>query len=169
MNKNINLCEILKNCPRGTKFFSYIHGTVEFSHIEPSAIYPIVVTVKLKGGEIETQAFSKNGIYDKSYHGICVLVPSLEQPDWSKWEDFKISKFDFKILKPFDKVLVRDENENIWRCNFFSHFRKNSAYQFFCVDTAYKQCIPYNDETKYLIGTNITPPEFYNKCWEIMK
>ena len=35
MNENIDLIEILKNCPKGTKLFSYIHGEVEFDGIEP--------------------------------------------------------------------------------------------------------------------------------------
>ena len=26
MNENINLCEILRDCPKGTKFYSYIFG-----------------------------------------------------------------------------------------------------------------------------------------------
>lgn len=33
-------------------------------------------------------------------------------------------KFDPKTLKPFDKVLVRDNDSDFWRCSFYSHERK---------------------------------------------
>ena len=33
MNENLNLVEILKDCPKGTKLYSTIHGEVEFDGI----------------------------------------------------------------------------------------------------------------------------------------
>ena len=53
--------------------------------------------------------------------------------------------------KPFDKVLVRDRNNDKWRINLFE--RINSDCIYVCLDTAWKQCIPYNEETAKLIGT----------------
>lgn len=53
--------------------------------------------------------------------------------------------------KPFDKVLVKDNNDNHWKCDIFSHKDSNNWYV--CVDDDYKQCIPYNEETAKLIGT----------------
>ena len=34
-----------------------------------------------------------------------------------------------------------------------------------CVDIGYHQCIPYNDDTKHLVGTLNDCPEYY-KWWE---
>ena len=84
MNENINLCEILQDCPKGTKFCSYIHGEVEFHSIDKSLSHPILVEAKTKAGYNRVKTFSKEGLYDDGFDGICTLVPSLEQPDWSK-------------------------------------------------------------------------------------
>lgn len=61
-------------------------------------------------------------------------------------------------LKPFQPVLVRDFNHNVWHINFFE--RKCGDY-FQCLSGHWKQCLPYNDETAHLIGTtdSPTPPE----------
>lgn len=34
MNENLNLVEILKDCPRGTKLYSTVYGDVEFYKID---------------------------------------------------------------------------------------------------------------------------------------
>ena len=34
MNENLNLVEILKDCPKGIKLYSTIFGKVKFSHVE---------------------------------------------------------------------------------------------------------------------------------------
>jgi hypothetical protein len=59
-------------------------------------------------------------------------------------------------LKPFDKVLVRDGNQSHWRCAFFSHITMNNGdtrYNTTCSNW-WNQCIPYNEKTAHLIGTN---------------
>lgn len=168
MNENINLCEILKDCPEGTKFFSYIHGQVEFVKIDPTFSHPIIVQATPRIGVKRLKSFSAEGYYDNAYDGACSLVPSLEQPDWSKWKcpKPKKPKFDPSTLKPFDKVLVRGECKgNIWRCSLFSNYIDNSAYAYCTNSGSYKHCIPYNDETKHLVGTSDEAPEHY-RYWE---
>lgn len=54
-------------------------------------------------------------------------------------------------LKPFDKVLVRDYDNEVWRGNLFSNYTSDGSYG--CVCGAYNQCIPYNEKTAKLIGT----------------
>ena len=57
-------------------------------------------------------------------------------------------------FKPFDKVLVRDKGGD-WHAAFFSHYSKNSTYPYFTTEGVYYgECIPYNEETKHLLGTN---------------
>ena len=64
---------------------------------------------------------------------------------------FNIEKEEFK---PFDKVLVRD-NEEIWKAAFFSHYVKNRIYRYLTTgNISYEECIPYNEETKHLLGTD---------------
>ena len=42
MNENIDLTKILKDCPKGWKFYSSIFGEVKFVGIEEDNIYPII-------------------------------------------------------------------------------------------------------------------------------
>lgn len=168
MNENIDLCEILKNCPKGTKFCSYIHGEVEFHSIDKSLSHPILVEAKTKAGYNRVKTFSKEGLFDDGFDGICTLVPSLDQPDWSKWECPK-PKFDPKTLKPFDKVLSRFDG-SCWSANLFSHIEEeynkyHGTCSFVCNGSLVKFCIPYNDDTKHLVGTTEEAPEFY-RYWE---
>ena len=164
MNENINLCEILQDCPKGTKFCSYIHGEVEFHSIDKSLSHPILVEAKTKAGYNRVKTFSKEGLYDDGFDGICTLVPSLEQPDWSKWKCHK-PKFDPKTLQPFDKVLVKDEYSEIWSCDLFSHLDNEESYKYFTISTCWNYCIPYNDDTKHLVGKTDEAPEYY-RYWE---
>ena len=159
MNENLNLCEILKVCPKGTKFCSYIHGEVEFHSIDKSLSHPILVETKTKAGYNRVKTFSKEGLFDDGLAGICTLVPSKDQPDWSKWECPK-PKFDPKTLKAFDKVLVRNFKSSKWRCDHFSYFKEDDDYHYMA-STSYAFCVPYNDETKHLIGTTDEAPDFY--------
>ena len=61
-------------------------------------------------------------------------------------------------FEPFQKVLVRDENEDEWHADFFSHIYDGI---YVCVGHPWKECLPYNDETAHLLGTtdSPTPPE----------
>lgn len=164
MNKNLNLIEILKDCPEGTKLYSPIFGDVElvkaFSQEEAANF---LIVVKLSDGE--TAAFTKDGKIFAEYNGECMLFPSKDQRDWSKFE-VKKPKFDPKTLKPFDRVLVRDKDCENWNCGFFSHKDASSAaYHYRCIGMPYIRCIPYNDDTRHLVGTSEEAPEFY-RYWE---
>ena len=57
MNKNLNLVEILKDCPEGTKLYSPIYGYVEFVRVSQRAEYPIEV----KLSDNSTKNFTKVG------------------------------------------------------------------------------------------------------------
>ena len=97
-----------------------------------------------------------------------MLYPSKEMRDWSKFTApwLKRERFDPKTLKPFDKVLVRSENIFNWNCSLFSNIDDfSSKYPFSCLSMCYRFCIPYNDETKHLVGTKDEAPDFY-KYWE---
>ena len=75
-------------------------------------------------------------------------------------------KFDPKTLKPYDRVIVRNNNGE-WKCAIFSHIKDyDSDYRYDCCHMIYRYCIPYNDETKHLIGTTDEAPEYY-RYWEI--
>ena len=60
------------------------------------------------------------------------------------------------LLKPFDKVLVRDSDAGIWKAAHFSHYIGEYDYPYFTTASAYKQCVPY-DCNEYLLGTDKSP------------
>ena len=162
MNENLNLVEILEGCPRGIKFYSSVFGEVELEEIKKGYLQPIVLRC-LDGDSVY---IGVDGRLSPYYDGECILFPSLTQRDWSKFERFwdksKVEKFDVNTLQPFDKVLVRNYNNRIWEPDFFGYIKGDWVWS---LQTAYNQCIPYNDETKHLCGTNNDCPDHY-KCWE---
>ena len=51
-----------------------------------------------------------------------------------------------EALKPFDRVLVRDEENELWCARFFDYFdeKESKVYPFNCTDNDYySECIPY--------------------------
>lgn len=72
----------------------------------------------------------------------------------------KKPKFDPSTLQPFDKVLVRENDKyRQWFARFFERYEDNGYYT--TSGISWKYCIPYNDETKHLVGTTDEAPEYY--------
>ena len=66
--------------------------------------------------------------------------------------------YDIANFKPFDKVLVRDSNGLKWTADLFSYIDDG----FVCTGgIPCCQCIPFNDDTKHLLGTTDMPSEEY--------
>ena len=85
MNENLNLVEILKDCPRGTKLYSTIFGEAIFDNVAIGKTHPIVI--RLKDGS--RKSFSAEGKLYIMYDGECTLFPSKNQRDWSKFNPKK--------------------------------------------------------------------------------
>ena len=152
MDMELDLVKILKDCPKGIKLYSAVHGEVTLEDVvESGTDYPI--KTDHPWGKTE---FARNGKYYNEYDGECVLFPSKDQRDWSKFK-IPVEKFDYSTLKPFDKVLVKDGNCQCWRCAFFSCMLSNGML----CECRWGQGIPYNDETKHLLGTCDIPDEKY--------
>ena len=166
MNENLNLVYILKDCPIGTKLYSTVFGEVEFDRIDTILSHPIVVRI----GRIEddhTETFAADGRLYSYHNGECVLFPSRDQHDWSKfsapWYN-KNEKFNPKTLQPFDKIIARIDKYGFWCCELFSFIEEDTNLIKGC-GAYYKYCVPYNNDTKHLIGTAADAPGYY-KYWE---
>ena len=159
MNENIDLTKILKHCPEGTKLYSTIYGEVEFDRIKEGDAYSIIFTTE-SGSEGTVTSDGKHYNY---FDGDCTLFPSKDQRDWSK---FKVNKFKFNpnTLQPFDKIIARIDKYGFWRCELFSFIEEGTNLIKGC-GAYYKYCVPYNNDTKHLIGTADEAPEYY-KYWE---
>lgn len=171
MNENLDLTKILDGCPEGTKFYSSDFGEVTFFKVSSHdwEWYPIWLHYRSKVcSQPQILSLTKSGQNVYGYDGECTLFPSKEQRDWSKfvrfWDKPKVEKFNVNTLQPFDKVLVRGQNRQYWRTEFFSHI-DNCYLMAICGCGLWKQCIPYNEDTKHLCGTTEDCPEYY-KWWE---
>ena len=153
MNENINLCQILKDCPKGTKLWSPIWGDITFETI--NAFDGLVYVLKHKGVHI----ILDNGKFDAD--GECIIFPSKDQRDWNKFKA-PIKRFNPEEFKPFDKVLLRIDERDIWQPDFFGYKDGNCIT---CVTYGNVRCIPYNEETKHLAGKRDDCPEYY-KWWD---
>ena len=174
MNENIDLTKILEGCPKGTKFYSSVYGELKYSSMyvnsSASEIFfedngqryavedsPVIISYRRDGNLFPTK-------------GECTIFPSKDQRDWLKFERFwdkpKVEKFDPKTLQPFDRLLARDYGNDTWTaCLFSHHATKLDDGWFVCDSTYWRFIIPYNDETKHLVGTKDDCPEYY-KWWE---
>ena len=170
-NKELNLCEILKDCPTGTKFWSPVWGDVTFVQINDVGVFPIVLSAK----SFSNISLRSNGKMYDIKEAECLLYPSKYQRDWSKFvrfwdkpktEESTVEMFDENTLKPFDKVLARDYLNDNWMADFFEKIEENDIYyNVTCVTCKWVQCIPYNEDTRHLLGTTNDCPEYY-KWWE---
>ena len=218
--KELNLVEVLKDAPKGTKLYTPIYGECEFENVDINNL--IWVRVDHSGGSIAHYSFYANGKYFADFGGECLLFPSKENRDWSTFKieskafqvgDYvkkkdsndifrikkldnssvtfttilsnsseieectigvtegimeseylpnnyeKVEKFNHEWLKSFDKVIVRNSAKQIWIIGWFSHSH-NKCY---VTDSSYtfSYCIPFNEETEHLVGTDNVEPEFY--------
>ena len=105
MNEDLNLLEILKDAPKGTKLYSTIWGEMELISVESFWIK----CLSSKGVE---WSFEPNGKLSASSteDGECVLFPSKEQRDWGK----------FKIDLPIDTPVMVSSYGEEWSLRFYA-------------------------------------------------
>lgn len=78
----MNIAEILRHCPKGTKLYSTIFGEVTLDEVDIHGIYSIVV---YRFNHSKT-SFTEEGYYlIDCPNSECVLFPSKEQRDWNKF------------------------------------------------------------------------------------
>lgn len=236
MEDKINIAEILRDMPKGTKLYSPIFGDTVLEYVDSDDKYPIIVT--LSNGSSEN--FSPHGIYFAEFEDAePVLYPSSKMRCWSKffkrgdvlfdddmettvifegWTDEDYTEFNttinrYKIsdawnkgdicltplftkatdeerakfiaaaekhyggkynpetlqvkpvkvvepkrsFEPFQKVLVRCNEDSVWRCELFSHYNTfNKQCPYVCLSSVYKYCIPY-EGNQHLLGTTNNP------------
>ena len=160
MNESIDLTKILKDCPEDWKLYSPIYGEVLFGNIG-TGDFP--VNVKTADGNFPD--YTRDGKLTNLPDSECCLFPSKDCRDWSKFTApwYKKDRFDPRTLKPFDKVLIWHCASECWSCEVFSHL--TGKYTCNCIYGCYTRCMPYNDETKHLVGTKDEAPEYY-RYWE---
>ena len=152
--KEFNLTEYLKNPSQ--KVIIRSGSDVRIICTDKKGEFPIVALVEDDEQGEFTICYRKTGRFLIERESPNDLVFATENKD----------KFEPKTLKPFDKVLVKFNDRFIWKCDLFSHIdESDSPYIFHCISGKWLRCVPYNDETKHLVGTNDEAPEYY-RYWE---
>ena len=105
MNEYLNLLEILKDAPKGTKLYCTIWGDVELVDVQ-------ILWIKCITPNGMEWNFEINGKLSaaSSCNGECVLFPSKEQRDWSK----------FKLDLPIDTPVMVSATEEKWLLRFYA-------------------------------------------------
>ena len=123
MNENLNLVEILKDVPKGTRLWSPICGDCELREVgESYNDYPIECITKTDAGSTTFATFTANGEFCAKFaHKECVLFPSKGNRDWSTFK----APNTHKHFEPFQKVLRAIGHEfgyEVWLADFYSHY-----------------------------------------------
>ena len=182
MNENIDLEKILEGCPAGTKFYSPLFGEVKLKCIYGNGSHTIgIICEKMnrwfsfnRAGKYEMIEMRCSDSWGNYYFSDeCLLFPSKDQRDWSKFERFwdkskvdvpKVGKFDAWTFRPYDRVLVRDATSRCWKIDFYGVNINPYIGLIDCASGSKPYCIPYNEETEHLVGTSEDCPDYY-KWW----
>ena len=127
MNEKLNLAEILKDCPTGTKFYTPVWGVVSFRKLLEDKNYAI--SIDTCSGNV---CLTKEGYYLLRNDTECIIFPSKDQRDWSTftapwYKKDKLVEPKFKvgdwIITPTNKVLQITSIEGTsYRFNNKSHY-----------------------------------------------
>lgn len=74
--------------------------------------------------------------------------------EWDK-ENLRLKKKTY-IFKPYERVLVRDKDNQNWMADFFGYECSSADYQYNCIGSTWSQCIPY-EGNESLLGTTGSP------------
>lgn len=91
MNENLDLTQVLKDCPKGVKLYSPIFGEVEFEGVAPTE--RIIINTKNGDEDLSWFVCRDGKAYDFAKNGEVMLFPSKDQRDWSKFNPNLKPKF----------------------------------------------------------------------------
>jgi len=90
MEQKTNIAELLKDAPKGTKLYSPVCGECELLKVNNDDGF-----IEVQDVDNETLEFFNDGRYFRE--GECLLFPSKEVRDWSKFEVPKKEQPRFKV------------------------------------------------------------------------
>ena len=173
INERFPSTRTIYNYVEGIGYYTTIHDWVR---IEDQDNWELVPTHKFKVGDKivkkdnPTECWYVQGVdtncnLDYFYYIVAKgKIANLHFKEQDEWE-LSPNKFDISNLKAYDKVLVRDTNEQVWVADLFGHVldRPLGGYIFACVGHYPNQCIPYLGN-EHLLGTCDECNEYY-KNW----
>lgn len=79
----MNIVEMLKYCPKGTKLYSLVEGEVTLETVKDAELYSIQV---LRKDGLRNVYTSGGLLFANNLNGDCILFPSKTQRDWNKFK-----------------------------------------------------------------------------------
>lgn len=117
--KEINIAELLKDAPKGTKLYSPLFGDCELDYYVDNCTDKIVV--KSEGKPYIYGIYGQLLVDNYRFSEECLLFPSK---DCRTWGNFKAS-WKHKHFEPFQKVLVVCEGR--WGAALYSHLEDDDC------------------------------------------
>ena len=153
------------------KLFDVIKENGYKWNTETKTLEKLIVPKFKVGDRIRHKITNKNDIYEisKVYDDSYGLVDFTWMVYMKYQDDYELvpNKFDITTLKPFDKVLVRNTNGQVWTADLFSHMLNTNHYlsiTFVCLGHCPNQCIPF-EGNEHLLGTTNDCDDYY-KTWK---
>jgi len=92
-------------------------------------------------------------------YGMITHLSEGDERYFERHSGIEISADDFLLLnmgpefQPGDKVLVRDFDDEAWTLDVYSHREDNPDYPHKCLESFWRQCLPY-EGNECLLGTD---------------
>lgn len=159
----MNIAEILKDCPKGTKLYSPVYGDVYLLRVM-STTYSIVV--RPDSDNDFTVSFTSDGRLNANFNGECMLFPSKENRDWrtfNKEVTFKTGDFVYRKLKngsewisihsriKNDEIISIVNCANIFDEEYFLFAHKYSDEKLTTIDDVINKRLATNEEKTKLL------------------
>lgn len=130
MNENLNLMDILKDCPKGYKLYSTIHGEVKFEQIITGEKYPIAFSYCDIACEYHIGRVTKDGKNMYSCCGECTLFPEKHQRDWSKFKvepEMIDGEFYYCNYKGRKYIFIYKKKDDLYKTNNYAIIKINES------------------------------------------
>lgn len=150
METKINIAEILKNKPQGTKLYNLLYNIdVELDTIVTTGTKTIVwCTDKIDNNDVCHRFYSEFGTIEGYPDGLQILLPSKEMRDWSK---FSWKKGDVLVNKDESVHIIFEKFEDDAYKNFHGQYylwEEGGSMVSFEEDENYMQTSDFNKANK---------------------
>ena len=154
MEQKINIAELLKDCPKGTKLYSPLCGECVFQYIH-SELKKIIISTS----DGTTLSFHNNGKYYQMDNSECLIFPSKDQQDWSKFQ------------RPFKDGDILVSGLNACKNNPFIFKRINGFgnAECYCAIDCYGDLIFNSDNWAHIEGCRFATEEEKQKLFDAIK
>ena len=137
--------------------FKNMHDSLVYSHVSCDTDYKDCIRLNADKPFASNSfiAYFKYATEEEKQRLFDALAKKGKQWDAEKKAVVDLTNEEKKCeFQPFDKVLVRDRDEDEWEPDFFLRYEPIPGNFYAMISGAYwTQCIPYNEKTKHLLGT----------------